>query len=141
MKLHGTLKNVEAIDPTGQGKYPVLTIDTRDGAVAVHAFHSVLRRELARRAPKIGDELDIVYLGKRPGGRGAEYHNYRVSGGQVQEYDWSQELPEGERAMAEVDVPIAPAPVATVADHAEKVLETHGVPPAPANEDDGDVPF
>ena len=106
----GTLLNVEAIDPNGNGVYPVVTLKTDGGDIAVHAFHTVLRRELARRRPKVGDELTIVYQGKRPGGKNNEYHAYRVSGGSGGEYDWSQDLPPDERPPSGPPIQSAPVP-------------------------------
>lgn len=46
------------------GEYPYLEIDLGDEVVAVHAFHSVLKNELARYQPKAGDTLGIKYKGK-----------------------------------------------------------------------------
>lgn len=101
----------------GYGPYPIVTIVTGAGdEVAVHAFHQVLRTELARRRPKVGTELAITYVGEQPSkdGRG-KYHVYRVSGGETQGYDWDQDLPEDQRggggASAEPAVPIEPEPV------------------------------
>lgn len=106
----GTLQGVEVIDPGGQGPYPCLTIQTADGSLrAVHAFHQVLRNGIARRRPKIGDELTIVYRGKKAGGAYGGYHDYAVSGGQAQEVNWDSFLPESERQADAV--PIAPAPI------------------------------
>jgi hypothetical protein len=33
--------------------YPILTIRTEDGEVAIHAFHTVLRNELAAKHPAV----------------------------------------------------------------------------------------
>lgn len=63
----------------GYGSYPVLTLDTSDGELAVHAFHAVLRNELAEYAPEVGDALAIVYQGKVEGRHGKRYHAYRVA--------------------------------------------------------------
>jgi hypothetical protein len=88
---------VEMIDPNGQGAYPVVTIRSEDGAEhAVHAFHSVLKRELARRHPKPGDPLAITYEGKKQGAK-YEYHSYQVQGGQPKEVNWDSMLPAEER--------------------------------------------
>lgn len=46
--------------------YPLVTIDTGDKLVDVHAFHDVLRSRLMETQPKVGDKLEIAYLGKRP---------------------------------------------------------------------------
>ena len=98
--LSGTMVGVEMIDPNGQGAYPVVTIRSEDGAEhAVHAFHSVLKRELARRRPKPGDPLAIKYEGKVQGAQ-REYHSYRVEGGQPKEVNWDSMLPEDERSSS-----------------------------------------
>ena len=107
--ITGTLANVELIDPNGNGAYPCVLLKTGDGERAVHAFHTVLRREIARRRPKIGDELTITYLGQKDGGKNGTYHAYRVRGGSGAEFNWENELPPEER-LSQQDVPIAPAP-------------------------------
>lgn len=108
--ISGRVTDVAVIDPNGQGKYPCVTVETADGSRrAIHAFHSVLRNGLARCAPKIGDEIAILYTGKQQGAN-REYHNYRVSGGQAREVDWDAFLPPDERPDTGAP-PIPPAPV------------------------------
>lgn len=47
------------------GPYPLVLIDTGDPLyTAVHAFHSLLRDQLAEIKAKPGDEISIVYQGK-----------------------------------------------------------------------------
>lgn len=69
--------------------YPIITLRTatldREQDIAVHAFHEVLRNELAARSPQVGDVLTITFLGKHPNG----YHGYRVIGSE-RPFDWSQ---------------------------------------------------
>lgn len=62
------------------GSYPIVTVDPGDGAelVAVHAFHSVLKSELARLKPAVGDEIGIKYEGKKQG-KNQTYDNYKVA--------------------------------------------------------------
>jgi hypothetical protein len=69
------------------GKYPIVVLETDGGRVAVHAFHEVLQSELARRSPKPGDTVEIVYRGKHPE-RG--YHLYQVSGDGDLAFSWNQ---------------------------------------------------
>lgn len=111
--ITGAVVEVKMIDPSGQGPYPCVTLQSADGQQrAIHAFHSVLRRELARNAPKVGDEITITYHGERAGGAYGKYHSYQVRGGQGREFNWDAELPPEERqAQATADVPIAPAPI------------------------------
>ena len=61
---------------TEYGTYPIVTIRDDDGAeFAVHAFHTVLRNEFAKRPPRLGERLGIKYLGKSDRG----YEGYRVA--------------------------------------------------------------
>ncbi|WP_370325268.1 hypothetical protein [Euzebya sp.] len=63
--------------------YPLVVLQTDDGdEITVHGHHRVLKEELAKRAPRVGDQLRITYLGKRtPEGGGRSYAAYRVEGG------------------------------------------------------------
>lgn len=93
----------------GYDPYPIVTVENDAGEqTAIHAFHTVLRGELAKRRPQVGDEISVTYLGKRDvkGGRG-DYHAYRVTGGQAQPYNWDQDLPDG---MARVDPQVSDIP-------------------------------
>lgn len=57
------------------GDYPLLEVEADDGRlVAVHAFHTVLRRELGRQKPAVGERIGIRYLGRHDRG----YEHYRV---------------------------------------------------------------
>jgi len=61
---------------TDYGEYPIHTVRTDDGRdVAVHAYHTVLRRELEKLQPRVGDRIGIAYHGPHPT-RG--YERYRV---------------------------------------------------------------
>ena len=55
--------------------YPVLRVETQDGPVSVHAFHAVLKSEVARLRPTVGDTMGIKYLGVPAGKR---YEAYTV---------------------------------------------------------------
>lgn len=58
------------------GPYPIVTIEQPNGeALAVHAFHTVLKKELSAKRPTEGDKLGIKYLGM-PAGK--NYEAYRV---------------------------------------------------------------
>lgn len=111
-EITGKLISVEARE-SGYGPYPMLALDVDGSEVSVHAFHTVLRTELAKRRPKPGDELTIKYLGKTPDSKDRKgYHSYRVLGGQPMNYDWSRDLPDGfasaePESEPDVDVPIA----------------------------------
>ena len=117
--VSGIVESIKLIDPNGRGAYPCVDIREDDGElVSVHAFHSVLRRELARKAPGLGDRIGITYQGMREGGQNPDgYHAYRVTGGNPRAFDWSQELPPDERqalAAQTAEPPIAPMPVGQV---------------------------
>jgi hypothetical protein len=69
------------------GVYPMITIRTDGGdEIAVHGFHTVLRNELAKRPPRLGERLGIKYLGKHDKG----YENYRVVFEQATPPDWNR---------------------------------------------------
>lgn len=75
----GTIIDVGSND-AGYGIYPILTVEREDGTVnSVHAFHTVLKSEVANRQPRAGDRVGIKYLGKvkTKGGKG-EYEAYKV---------------------------------------------------------------
>ena len=132
-KVAGDVLEVVVLD-RGWGPYPCLTLKTLDGEVSVHAFHDVLRKELAKRRPKIGDHLEITYNGKKESaGSASGYHSYRVVGGQSQEVDWGQwsDAPVNE-GQTTLDVPIV----------TEGLPDAPEPPPdAPAPEDDEPLPF
>jgi hypothetical protein len=117
-RVQGVVTDVTATDG-GYGVYPVVTLRTPDGSeVAVHAFHTVLRKELARRRPGVGDELDITYLGKKSGGRSDRgYDAYRVKSSKDAPFNWDSELSGEEReAWASDEPPIESAPLPQPAD-------------------------
>jgi hypothetical protein len=64
------------------GSYPLVELD---GTTNLHAFHEVLRNELARRSPKIGDRLEVTYQGRHPE---RDYHVYRVTSNADIAFDW-----------------------------------------------------
>lgn len=90
-KVVGTVVNLETGgEGSTFGSYPLLTLelDSTGELLMVHAFHSVLRRELARKSVGMGDRVGIKYLGSRDGGEFGKFESYRVvvqarSGAQV----------------------------------------------------------
>ena len=89
----------------GYGTYPIVVIEPEGGEPsAVHAFHDVLRNELARVAPRIGDVMAIRYDGKQAGERG--YHRYKVVSGRASAFNWDKF---GDVSHPEPDVAIEPA--------------------------------
>ena len=85
-KVIGVITDVTTRDG-GYGEYLIVSLKTGGGEVAVHAFHEVLRAELARIAPKPGDEIGIRYLGKHPE---KGYHSYKVARAGTGAFDWGR---------------------------------------------------
>jgi hypothetical protein len=88
--ISGYVVKVAAADGD-YGPYPVVTVRTTqlpqgEVDVAVHAFHDMLRSELADRQVQAGDQITITYLGKHPE---KDYHGYRVVGAD-KPFDWTQ---------------------------------------------------
>ena len=80
-KVIGLVAMIQTAGEGGEyGAYPLLTIRKSDGSgwVAVHAFHNVLRGEIARAEVGVGDVIGIKYNGKVEGGKFGKYENYRV---------------------------------------------------------------
>lgn len=136
-KIAGKVLEVSLSPDFGYGPYPIVTLDVAGTERAVHAFHHVLRTELARRKPSRGDELEITYLGKRApkSGNGNPFHVYRVAGGKEREFNWDAELPSEERdSFTQAGPPIQPAPT-----QSQQAQEPQ---PQPAGAQFGDeVPF
>lgn len=64
-KVIGRVIEVDVLSSKFGGSYPLVTIETDLGEqIAVHGFHSVLKSELARKRPKVGDRLGIKFLGQ-----------------------------------------------------------------------------
>lgn len=59
---------------------PVLTLKQADGVYrGVRGYHQVLRNELEKVDPQIGDTVAIKYLGKLPNkAKTGSYHGYKV---------------------------------------------------------------
>lgn len=75
----GEIVSISEAPGTNWGPYPLIEIEKDDGtAVAVHAFHGVLKGELERLAPNEGDRIGIKYLGKKQG-TNQEYEAYNVA--------------------------------------------------------------
>ena len=62
----------------GHGTYLIVTLQTDQGEIAIHAFHEVLKREFEERAPQIGELIAVKYLGEKQGRAGNRYHAYTV---------------------------------------------------------------
>ena len=75
--------------------YPLLVIEQENGEEkAVHGFHTVLKNELIRQRPQIGERIGIKYLGEQPTKPGSKFKSfigYRVKVDRAtSEFDWSK---------------------------------------------------
>lgn len=75
--------------------YPLLVIRLDDGSEkAVHGFHTVLKNELLRQKPQIGERIGIKYLGEqetKPGSKFKSFIGYRVKVERESgTFDWSK---------------------------------------------------
>lgn len=75
--IEGTLDAIK----TGEGDYgpyPLYELALDDGTgISLHAFHSVLRNELATARP--GDRIAVQYVGLKPRKNGKPYESYKVA--------------------------------------------------------------
>lgn len=100
-KITGTITEISEMESQFGGTYPIVVVATDNGdEVAVHAFHTVLKANIARQRPQVGDRIGIKYFG-RDEHKG--YENYRVvveraQPGQAAEPNWDamQKQAEGE---------------------------------------------
>ncbi len=94
-----TGKIVTVVKRTGEfGPYPCVMLDTGvEKLTAVHAFHGVLQNELREMKAKPGDEITVLYTGKRTANKlnadGSEkkYHGYSVvptDGAELEVFDF-----------------------------------------------------
>lgn len=84
--VYGTLRDIEDSSEGDFGSYPIIIIETPSAKlVSVHAFHTILRRNLERKMNrgilKIGDEIAIQYRGVSGEGKGGKNpaEMYRVA--------------------------------------------------------------
>jgi hypothetical protein len=108
-KVVGTVLEIsERASEYADEPYVVIVVLTDEGReYAVHAFHTVLRNEVARLGPKPGDRLGLKYFGKDEK-RG--YERYRVL---IERAERSEPDPTGPliEATGESDLPLGPADV------------------------------
>ena len=116
--------------------YPLLTIEKEDGSgqVAVHAFHTVLKNELIRQQPQIGERIGIKFLGEqatKPGSRFKSFIGYRVKVDRAAgNFDWAT-------IGAEPD----PTDVNPAYDSAPDGLKAKEPVTVPAGAQEDDIPF
>jgi hypothetical protein len=74
-RLVGTVTDIDTI-ATDYGESPLLIVETDDGDVySVACWHTVLKREVAKREPQVGDRIGIKYFGVRDG---QNYEYYKL---------------------------------------------------------------
>jgi hypothetical protein len=112
-KLVGTVTEVGERDG-GFGSYPIIGVLTDAGdEFNCHAYHTVLRNEVAKQRPRVGDRIGIAYHGKKDGEKDGEkgYERYRVivehAAQPDTEPDWDRHASE---AQAELDRAEEPPP-------------------------------
>ena len=96
--------------------YPLIVIQQDDGSEkAIHGFHTVLKNELLRNKPQIGERIGIKYLGEqetKPGSRFKSFIGYRVSvEREASNFDWNtmgqpQQVDEAYRAPEQEPVTV-----------------------------------
>jgi hypothetical protein len=131
-KLIGTVVEVDE-RTSDYGAYPLLIVETDAGdEVACHAFHTVLKNELARKRPVAGDTIGIVYRG-RDADRGYEMYRVVIERATPQEpaVDWSVHQQDSDAELGEQP---AVKPALRTAGPDEQV-------PPPSEEPPADVPF
>jgi len=132
--LVGEVTDLSANTGYDGAPYPIVTVRQDDGReLALHAFHTVARNELAKQRPQIGERIGIKYTGEKAtaDGRG-KFHGYRVAVDRPQAaFDW------GTYGDGDASEPAAPQ-----SDVPRDGFE-YGQPPAQAGTatPDDDVPF
>lgn len=75
----GTIVDIKASRENEYGIYPIVTLATENGNVAVHAFHTLLKDALMEQRPVVGEKVAIAYLGEKQSKNDERtYHNYSV---------------------------------------------------------------
>lgn len=76
--------------PTQYGQQDIVIVRTEDGTDrGVWLIHAVLRKQLARVAPRAGELICIRWKGERKGASGKTYHDYRVEIYRDSAPDWN----------------------------------------------------
>lgn len=76
--LIGTITNVLEFDGDF-GPYPVLELRCDDGTFSnLSCARSVLRNEIEKQRPGVGDRIGVRYIGPETSSKGTSYEKYRV---------------------------------------------------------------
>jgi len=73
-----SLTYIETDQKYGGGEVPMLEIEESDGHVwSVRAYHTVLRNQIEKHDPEVGDLVAVKYLGEKDNKKGDNtYQNY-----------------------------------------------------------------
>jgi hypothetical protein len=83
---------------TEYGTYAIVTLRDKAGdEYAIHAFHTVLANEFAKRPLRLGERVGVKYLGKSDKG----YQAYTIAFEDVIPPDWQQAADDAEAADAD----------------------------------------
>lgn len=106
--------------------YPIVVLRKADGnEIAVHCFHSVLRREVAKRGVRVGDTMAVRFLGR---------HQSKTGGSA---YDAYRMVVEQSRANAE----LAATAALRAAGSSPAAVRSAAVPVPAVDYEDGEEPF
>lgn len=83
--LIGTIVGIKPSNGNQYGIYPIVTVATAEGNVALHCFHQTLKDPLLELRPVVGEKLAVAYMGtkesktrKDSNGNPVKYHNYSL---------------------------------------------------------------
>jgi len=74
-KIVGRIVELSTLE-SQYGEYPLIIVATDDGReFAIHCFRTVLKNEVAKKRPQIGDRIGVKYFGKQPD---KDFHGYKL---------------------------------------------------------------
>lgn len=142
--LYGKFMRMEAAT-SDFGPYWRMIIEKSDSSgvvtgeeVSVALFHTVLKNELAKLQPRVGDLLGLRYDGKkpRPGQQPIQMYTVRIDRPAAQEFNWGSLNPNEQSIDGKVVYEGAPPPV-----EPEVAAEPVSAEPSAAVQDEDDIPF
>ena len=78
--IQGTVKFIgEVSSDYGPEMCPIIELEAKDGTLwSVRGYSTVLRNQIEKADPQIGDLMAVRYFGTKAGKSGREYKNYKV---------------------------------------------------------------
>lgn len=74
-KIVGTIVELSELE-SQYGTYPLIIITTEEGReFAIHCFRTVLKNEVAKKRPAVGDRIGVKYFGQLPD---KDFHGYKL---------------------------------------------------------------